>query len=223
MNDDEHNDNGYQGSGGFMFRPPPLRTTSNTYDDEEAFTNVAINLLSRYEALGLSANEAIMATIVDPRERISFHEALCIRKCRSVHVSPSSAVLVGHVDKAFGGELMKIIKLESGNMKILSLDKHLDHGECPPTTPRAIHISSSSGSDSHHEVVEKKTRRRRFFPDTDSKGGGFFRSRKVQNIDWSMAEAVSQVQSLRLDGSCTPKEGNVGVYEPPTPIANMAM
>jgi hypothetical protein len=198
-----------------LFRPPPLRT-SDTYDDEDAFKNVSLNLLSRYEALELSASETIKSTLISPQERISFHEALCIRRCRSLHVSPSNASLVERVDKTFGSDLLKIIRDESGGEESRSWGKR--QFGCPPTTPRAIQNSTSSGSESRHDVFEKKTRRRRFFPDSDSKGGGFFRSRRVKNIDWNIAEAVSQVQSLRLDGSQdTPKCDST--YQPPSPVS----
>lgn len=197
------------GDGSSLFRPPPLRT-SNTYDDEDIFNNVSLNLLSRYDALGLSAAETIQATIISQQERISFHEALCIRRSRSVHhVSPSTALLVERVDKTFGCELMRMIREENGGKEIQTWGKCHFSADGPPTTPPA-------GS----EVVEKKARRRRFFPDSDSKGGGFFRSRKVKNIDWSLAEAVSQVQSLRLDGSPSTPKG-AGAYQPPSPVGQV--
>lgn len=230
MNDDDPHGAGFsyyrEGDDETMFRPPPLRTSS-TYDDEEAFTNVALNLLSRNGALGLSPAETIMATIISHRERISFYEALCIRRCRSVHVSPSNSSVVEQVDRTFGHELIRMIKEECGDTRNQSVGRQLGNmGQHPPTAPRGIQIAMSS--DSQPEVVEKKSRRRRFFPDSEAKGGGFFRSRKVKNIDWSLAEAVTQVQALRLDGASgpsgpcgTPK--GFGAYEPPSPIANMVV
>jgi hypothetical protein len=207
---------GFGGDAG-LFRPPPLRTTS-TYDDEDAFNNVSLNLLSRYDALSLSASEAIKATIISPRERISFHEALSIRRSRSLHVSPSTALLVERVDKTFGSDLLNMIREETGGEEIRSWGKRQFSVGGSPATPRAIQNSTSSGSESRHDVFEKKTRRRRFFPDSDSKSGGFFRSRRVKNIDWNLAEAVSQVQSLRLDGSQgTPKCDST--YQPPSPVS----
>lgn len=210
-----------KGAGGdaSLLRPPPLRT-SDTYDDEDAFKNVSLNLLSRYEALELSPSEAIKATIITPQERLSFHEALCIRRSRALHVSPSNASLVERVDKIFGSELLKMIREETGGGEIRSWGKR--QFGCPPTTPRAILNPTSSGSESRQDVdvFEKNTRRRRFFPDSDSKSGGFFRSRKVKNFDWSLAEAVSQVQSLRLDGSQDMPKGD-STYQPPSPLSRV--
>ena len=199
-----------------FFRPPPLRT-SETYDDEDAFKNVSLNLLSRYEALELSASETIKATISSPQERLSFHEALCIRKSRAMHVSPSNASLVERVDKIFGSDLLKMIREDTGGEEIRTWGKR--QFGCPPTTPRAIQNSMSSGSESRHDVVfEKKTRSRRFFPDSDSKSGGFFRSLRVKNIDWSLTDVVSQVKSLRLDSSQDTPKGD-STYQPPSPVS----
>jgi hypothetical protein len=197
-----------------LIRPPPLRT-SDTYDDEDAFKNVALNLLSRYEALELSASETIRATITSPQERLSFHEALCIRRSRALHVSPSNASLVERVDKIFGSDLLKLIREDNGGEEIRSWGKR--QFGCAPTTPRAIQNSTSS-PECRYEIFEKKTRRRRFFPDSDTKSGGFFRSRRVKHIDWSLADAVSQVQSLRLDGSQDTPKGD-STYQPPSPVS----
>jgi len=79
----------------------------------------------------------------------------------------------------------------------------------PPKTPRHVAGPTSSGSSS-----QKKKKRRSFFPDCESV---LFRSRKVKNIDWKMAEAIEQVQSLRLDGegsNNTARKDGVG-YRPP--------
>jgi hypothetical protein len=196
-----------------LIRPPPLRT-SDTYDDEDAFKNVSLNLLSRYEALELSASETIRATIISPQERLSFHEALCNRKSRALHVSPSNVSLVERVDKIFGNDLLNMIREDTGGEDTRSLGKR--QFGCPPMTPREN--STSSGSEYRNDVFEKITRRRRFFPDSDSKSGGFFRSRRVKNFDWSLADAVSQVQSLRLDGSQDTPKGD-STYQPPSLVS----
>jgi len=107
----------------------------------------------------------------------------------------------------------------------------------PQPTPEDQNIpmsnsSMSSGSISdrpHHssstqaQGTKKKSTPRRFFPDTDM--GSFFRSkRRVQNIDWKLAEAVKQVEHLQLDGMTTSpgaiqgnknSGGGGGSYEPP--------
>jgi len=82
------------------------------------------------------------------------------------------------------------------------------------------HHHSHHNNTSSHKQQSKKSRR--FFPDHHSHGDSstvgstsssssvsssssfFLRSRKVQNIDFKLVEAISQVQSLRLDGAVTP-------------------
>jgi hypothetical protein len=202
-------------------RPPPL-LTSSTYDDEEAFVSVSLNLLSRYEALGLSAKETIKSTLIYPRERDSFFEALCARKSRSTHISTSTASLVDSVDRAFGRELMKMTQEENGGCNLQQpcvMRKFSD--DILPTTPRATNVRSPTFSNSEsrrQDTSSAKKNRRRFFPES-----GFFGSRKVQNIDWKLAEAIEQVQCLRLDGSARTPRNSMG-YEPPSPpIAGFAL
>jgi len=60
-------------------------------------------------------------------------------------------------------------------------------------------VSSGNRRSSSSKKSAKKSRR--FFPD----GDGFFRSRRVKNLDWKLVEAISQVQSLRLDGAPPPQ------------------
>lgn len=179
------------------FRPPPLRT-SNTYDDDDAFYNVGRNLLSRHFALELSVSEAIRCTLIKPQERVSFYEGLQYRKLRMAHTphrSPTTMTLIEDIDRTFGAELKKMIDAENVCLKRQEL--------CP----------AWSGS----MVQEpKKQKHSRFFPDSSSDPGSssFFRSRaRVQNLDWKLVEAISQVQSLRLDGSPAQPSGH---YQPPS-------
>lgn len=187
-----------------VFRPPPVRTSS-TYDDEEAFSRVALNLLSRYQALGISASETIKTVLVKPGDKASFLEGLSVRKSQMSHLSPSTATLVESVDQNFYKELIRMVEEENNR--------------APPTTPRAMAMSSGA---------EKKANRRgRFFtfPDSDgSQSGGFFRSRRICNIDWTINETVQQVQTLTLDGPspCDTRSGE-GSYTPPSPVANQVM
>jgi hypothetical protein len=81
-------------------RPPPLRT-SNTYDDDDTFSNVSLNLLSRHEGLGLSAAETILATLISPKQRTSYYDGLCVRMDRFSHLPPSMASIVNSIDKKF--------------------------------------------------------------------------------------------------------------------------
>jgi hypothetical protein len=186
-------------------RPPPLRTVG-TYDDDDFFNNVALNMLSRYEALNLSVSEAICSTLVSPKHRASFYEGLCSRLSRAshMHMSPSQRSLIQNTKKVFGRELRRIVESEcTDNFGTYLKQSPEFNNNLPPTTMR-------------HS--EKKKKGRRFFPDSDSKAGGFFRSRKVQNIDWKLAEAIQQVQSLRLDGDTAmvqnDRTANV-CYQPP--------
>lgn len=212
-----------------FYRPPPLRTIG-TYDDDEFFNNVALNMISRYEALNLTVQEAIYSTLICPRSRASFYEGLCSRISRTSSMSPSVRSLVQSMKSIFDKELKKIVDSESPG-GFYSKQQAFPDFDCPPITPRSILRVSSSGSAASvgnntakaAQVATKKKKqssKRMFFPDSsgDSKGRGFFRTRKVQNIDWKMAEAITQVQSLRLDGDeRTPTNRPVSGlgYQPP--------
>jgi len=192
------------------FRPPPLRT-SNTYDDDEAFTRVALNLLSRHEALGLSPSDTINSTIGSPQDRASFFEGLNLRKSRLTSLSPSTVSLVQDVDMKFGHELRKLVDVEHVTLR------RQNHS---PAHPQYGMISSNnscgSGNRPQEAVSAKKRKNRRFFPEGEA--SVFFRSRRVQNIDWTLVEMTQQVQSLQLDGNdVMASTGNHrGEYEPPS-------
>jgi hypothetical protein len=186
-------------------RPPPVRT-SHTYDDDDTFNQVALNLLSRYSALGISTCDTIKMTLPQPHDRVSFFDGLQTRRCR-----PTLSPLVDNIDKTFGLDLKTIVDAECLGIKTLR------HGDMPPITPRHIQgptsSSSCSASQPSYNEAPKKRKNRRFFPDCDS-SNGLFRSRRVQNIDWKLTEVVSQVQTLRLDG--TSESFARGEYEPPS-------
>lgn len=205
-----------------VYRPPPLRTVG-TYDDDEFFNNVALNMLSRYGALNLSVEEAICSTLISPRNRASFYESLCARSTRSCHLSPSQRSLIQDTRRVFGKALKRIVEAESPSHHTHNYQQQQHQQHCdiflkngmdisdthhPPVTPRH-HNYSGGGWCPKSTTSEKKKKGRKFFPDSDSsKSGGFFRSRKVQNIDWRLAEAIQQVQTLRLDGDSDPALGD---------------
>jgi hypothetical protein len=194
---------------GYLSRPPPLRTSS-TYDDDEAFNNVALNLLSRHDTLGLTAQEAILATLFDHSQRASFYEALCIRLDRFTHLSPNTTSLVQCVQEKFGKDLKQMVLSESKGAPYNYTSK--------PVAPR--------GNIGYCRNM-KQLVQRRFFPEggdkqqsTASSNTTIFGSskRRVQNIDWKMAEAIQQVNQLRLDGMSPMQQQNHSknmVYDPP--------
>ena len=250
-------------------RPPPLRT-SNTFDDDETFQNVSLNLLARYESLGMSAKQVLLATLISPKHRASFWEGLCVRLNRS---NNSNHELIRALEQTFGKELHDLVQAESKDAaesagaysfysnnplaprhtsvttvprrpSLPSQRLHQGGGGAAPVVPEQpeISMSSSSGSMSlggksqysQHSSSSytgnnninrtKKPTPRRFFPDDCY---SFFRSkRRVQNIDWKLAEAVKQVEHLQLDGMATSpavtnnnnnsNNNNQYAYEPPS-------
>jgi hypothetical protein len=186
----------------YVVRPPTLRTTS-TYDDDEAFSKISLKLLATVELNGLSAKETIMQTLIQPRDRSSFLEGMHIRLSRSSQFSPSTASLVQSMFDQFGDELKRIVEEESGERNCHPFySPHVsEEKRPPPTTPRHVRSHSSfQGAESNaQKTAAHPSSRRRFFSDSES--GGFFCSRKVRNLDWKLAEAIQQVQSLRLDGT----------------------
>lgn len=162
---------------------PPLRTSS-TYDDDEAFNRIALNLLSRFEALPMSAKDAIQSVLLSPASIASFLEGLNTRKARSSLMSPSTSCLIHRIDATFSADLHKLVEKNSSI--------------CPPRL---------------HDTCHAPRRLRRFFSDSDCLP--VFRARKVQNIDWRMAEAIEHVEALQLDEP--PRVG----YKPPSPLTRL--
>lgn len=201
-------------------RPPPLRTSS-TYDDDDAFNNVALNLLSRHETLGLSSTEAILATLINAKQRASFYDGFCARLDRSSHLSPNTASLVESLERSFGKELKGMVMEEC---------KGQPYYTTKPVCPRhtVVPCGDNSGNSSattsttttcHNAAAKKKSNPRRFFPDVDKTAapsmGLFGSKRRVQNIDWKLAEAIQQVEHLRLDGLDSPLRQHTTGYGPP--------
>lgn len=206
-------------------RPPPLRT-SNTYDDDEAFNNASLHLLSRYKALGLTSSEAIVSILVTTKQRASYYDGLCVRLDRLSHLPSPTAKLVRSVDQTFGNELRCIVEHESNGKGMNPYHK--------PIAPRHV-ISSSSDvhscsnhshcSSSTNSQKKKKKKSRRFFPecngsfDSNKSTNVFFRKNRIQNIDWKLAQAIERVETLRLDGDDVPtvtgSSSSMGSYAPP--------
>jgi hypothetical protein len=92
------------------YRPPSIIRTSNSYDNhDEQFSAVSRNLLSRFECLGLSHEEAVKSVLISPQDRSSYFEALCIRKKHASHYSPTTADLIQSIDQTFGEQLRQIV------------------------------------------------------------------------------------------------------------------
>jgi hypothetical protein len=205
----------------FNSRPPPLRTSS-TYDDDDAFNNVALNLLSRHEILGLSATEAILSTLINAKQRSSFYDGLCDRLDRSAHLSPNTASLVYSLERTFGKQLKDMTMEECKGQPCYATK---------PVSPRhTANMFSGNGMGSNGAYTcrssissKKKLTPRRFFPDGGDKLHaptiGFFggSKRRVRNIDWKVADAIEQVSRLQLDGHDTPdhQHHQHSSYEPP--------
>jgi hypothetical protein len=197
-------------------RPPPLRTT-NTYDDDDVFNKLSLNLLSRHGALGLSVNETLHSTLINPQDRASFMEALLNRKSRMQGLSPQTASLIHDVDRLFGHELKAIVDAEN-----VSLKRQNYHGSTSSSSKNSSgninsdYCNDNASTSGGGGVANKKCKSRRFFPESGEPTSVFFRSRKVQNIDWKLVEMTQQVQTLQLDGSpAPPGPATQANYEPP--------
>lgn len=185
------------------FSPPSDIQTDNTYDDDESFTMVSLNLLSKHEYLSLTPRDAINSTLVFPLERSMFLEALYIRKSRVSHLSPSAASLIQNVEHIFGVELKKIVDREScitnPHQQGGSVKFYLSSKNCPPSTP-----------------CREKNRRSFCFGES-----AFFGGCKVKKLDWKLTEAIEQVSSLRLDGSPAPPPSSATYTPPPAQLGRL--
>ena len=209
---------------GFRSSRPTLNLqTVNSYDCDESFSIVALNLLSRYEYFGMKPEDAILETLVTPRERLGFLEALNVRKMYTYqtqhHLSPSTLNLVQTLDSNFGEDLTRMVERESPTMASSASAENT--GRLANVANNTAHMAGDTMFRQHPCVktqrknVEERHSKARgsrstrgnlgkrafFFPDTT----GFFgvtTSSKVtaRNIDWKLTEAIEQVSSLRLDG-----------------------
>ena len=99
-------------------RPSVIRTNCSFDGNDETFSIVALNLLSRFTYFGSTPADAICDTLETPRERSCFLEALSVRKMysnqRHHHLSPSTVSLIQTVDDNFGKDLLRIVEMEGG-------------------------------------------------------------------------------------------------------------
>lgn len=192
--------------------PPQLKLVNDNYINEDAFLNVSLNLLARYQALNLTSAEAIEATLITPEERISFYKALCFRMAQESQVgSYSTSSTIQSIHQEFGEDLQRMCK-----QHLSSLEPPCLEGFQAPMAPRNIH-----GSVGFHRFLNPRklmqTKRRSFFPESDSRNSRQTMNAKVRNIDWQLASAVQEVSSLRLDDPSSEKR-DFSCYEPPSPM-----
>ena len=217
----------------FNFQPPPpLKISNSNYAREETFKKVSLNLLSRFEALELSAAETIQSTLINPEDRSAFYEALRFRLALLARQEAHTASLVRQIHRVFGEELRNMchhhhvptnsqtlvgIGEQPGKLHFQSSSSSFH--QPPPITPRNDHISSTRVYGGYHNNNMGPTppRRRSFFPDAGGEGNSAdVRPPKIRNIDWQLANAVQQVVSLTLDGPPPTEKRDFACYEPPT-------
>eukprot|EP00523_Entomoneis_sp_CCMP467_P001149 CAMPEP_0168748920 /NCGR_PEP_ID=MMETSP0724-20121128/16431_1 /TAXON_ID=265536 /ORGANISM="Amphiprora sp., Strain CCMP467" /LENGTH=275 /DNA_ID=CAMNT_0008796777 /DNA_START=48 /DNA_END=875 /DNA_ORIENTATION=- len=222
----EHNGDGARASS----RPNLNLRTSNSYDCDERFSIVALNMLSRLEYFGMKPEDAIRETLVTSRDRSAFYEALSLRKMfghqPEHHLSPSTLNLVQTLDCSFGRDLARMVERENPTpcgstendcnqanaMNTATTPHrgqwHQQQQQNPMFQPHpCVKQQMKNVRGSHSRCKGSSSSKGRaprafFFPDN-----GFFgvTSSKVttRNIDWKLAEAIEQVSSLRLDGMAT--------------------
>lgn len=209
-------------------RPSLIRTKCSFDGNDETFSLVALKMLSRYTYFGLSPADAICDTLVTPRERSCFLEALSVRKMYSNqhhhHLSPSTVSLIKTVDDSFGRDLVRIVEMEGGP-SVMTYTCY--------ATDNSTDLSTSNSHSSQRRGIGQRQLSRRFSEDgrscrtrhggsSSSSGKGttmrafFFpdsatrfapptkgKTTTVRNIDWKLAQAIEQVSSLTLDGMNT--------------------
>ena len=199
----------YLGNG---FRPPQLGShhhrASNPQLDDEVFMSISLNLLARYEALGLSARESIESVLIGAEEQSAFHDALTYRILHGNSIGAySSCSMIQKIEDEFGDELKAIC----------SLTKQTNQGPVQaPMTP----CNARNQARFNWFLNPRHKGQRNFFPDNESRH--FLRRNKrskVRNIDWHVTAAVQQVVSLSLEGTHTSElRGGIAVYKPPSPM-----
>lgn len=106
----------------YHHRPPPLRTCS-TYDDDETFHKVGLNLLSRYEttaATHSSTKDILLTTLQSPKQRASFLEGLSLRldRCMTQNNNNNNNIvminpqLIMALETTFGKDLRDLVIVE---------------------------------------------------------------------------------------------------------------
>lgn len=206
-------------------RPNLNLRTSNSYDCEERFSIVALNMLSRYEYFGMKPEDAIRETLVTPKDRSCFLEALNVRKMYSHqhehHLSPSTVNLVKTVECNFGKDLTRMVEKESSPCGNMGNTSHIAMGAAgyesnntPITREQQNAVfqaqpclmiqrkcsQTHQGRGKRISTSKGQVPRAFFFPDTTSLFSVTSSKVTARNIDWKLAEAIEQVSSLRLDG-----------------------
>ena len=189
--------------------PPPLKGVVSKYHDDESFMAISLNLLARYDALNLTASESIVSTLITIDDQMAYYEALSTRvsQLRSVG-GYTSCSMIQRLEQEFGDALGQLCS------------KH--QAPCPgsvhaPMTPR--HDRNHTGFKSIFLNTRKNGQGRRFFPDLEPRPHHHFTHAKVRNIDWQLASAVQQVESLSLDGPSVEKR-DFASYHPPSPMVH---
>ena len=189
-------------------------TRANQFYDDETFVNISLNLLVRYEALDLTAGEAIKAILISLEEQKAFNEALCARIAKISHGGECSAPAI----------VQKIYDVFGNDLRGMCSPQHLTALQIPgpgiveaPMTPR-----NNRNPACFHRILNPrkfmKDQRCNFFPESDPKSSRRLMKAKVRNIDWHLASTVQQVVSLSLDAPEPPEKRDFICYEPPSPI-----
>lgn len=165
--------------------------TTRKYLDDETFMAVSLNLLARYEALKLPANESIISTLDCPDDQLAYYEALCLRLSQIHGVRGySTCSTIQRLDRVFSAELRNLCSHHTAG---LSFPEALIRA---PMTPR--NDRNHAGLKFQNKRNRKQTRR--FFPDVEPRSHRRMMQSKVRNIDRQLATAVQKIVSLSLDG-----------------------
>ena len=249
--ENNNNNNGSEAEGRYATsssRPSLIRTKCSFDGNDETFSIVALNMLSRYTYFGLTPADAIRDTLVTPRERSCFLEALSVRKMYSNqqhhHLSPSTVSLIQTVDDNFGRDLVRMVEMEGGPSVMTYTSYGANSNGYDPSTTNS-HCPQKQGMSQRHHGERRSCRNKKsgssgssgkrvrafFFPDSGGRfGSAKGKSTTVRNIDWKLAEAIEQVSSLRLDGMSTSPTATEAstisssslAYEPPAVFAQAA-
>jgi hypothetical protein len=176
--------------------------------NDDVFLNLSLNMLAKYEALNLTAKEAIESTLVSPEDRSTYYQTLSFRLARIAGAANLSSSMILRIDEEFGAELKAMFTAHEGN-KPGQLQAPM--APCNARNPGRLtrFLNPLKGA----QKVQ-----RCFFPEHEGRTNrSMMNSKKVRNIDWHLATAVQQVVSLSLDGSQPEKRGPA-CYKPPSPM-----
>jgi hypothetical protein len=193
---------------GHLFPHQLNQQRDNPFNDE-MFLNISLNMLARYEALNLTAKEAIESTLVSPEDRSAYYQALSFRLAHITGLRENSLTsVILRIDEEFGVELKAMVTALAGNKPK------------PIQAPMTPCNARNPGRLTRFLIPLKGAQKvqRCFFPENDGRTSrSVMNSKKVRNIDWHLATAVQQVVSLSLDGSQPEKRG-LACYKPPSPM-----